>query len=152
MENNETVNARHDPCEEDASILNAVENGDIALMMVLLSSSPAGQSAQIILKRIGSHALQIACQHGHLDIVEWLLKSGDVDVHSDYDSALQWAARRGDSELVHILLRNGADPTVLNGVPLRIALNMGHNDVARLLMEHVSTLQNKNHLDGMKLV
>lgn len=152
MENNDVSCVRQEPCEEDASILNAVENGETTLMIALLSSSPAGQSSRMILERIGSNALQIACQKGHRDIVEWLLKTGDVDVHADFDSALQWAARRGDHDLAYVLLMNGADPTSLNGCALRIALDRGHNDVARLLMEHVSYSSNKNDLDGMKLV
>lgn len=151
MENTELVRLPHDPCEEDASILTAVENGETSLMVTLLRSSPSGQSAQMILNRVGTNALQIACQKGYLEIVTWLIENGDVDVRADFDSALQWAAKRGDQELVDILLRNGADPTNLNGCAIRIALDRGHNDVAKVLMEHVSYSSNKNHSDIMKL-
>lgn len=149
MENSEMSGICPDPSEEDMAILRAVENGESSLMIALLCSSPSGQSSDMILGRIGSNALQIACQMGYLDIVKWLLETGDVDVHADYDSALQWAAKRGDKDIVQVLLRNGADPTVLNGCALRIALDRGHNDVAKLFMEHVSTCTNKNQVDCM---
>jgi len=149
MENTETTCTPKDSSDEDASILAAVENGEISLMIALLSSSPSGQSAKSILGRVGTNALQIACQKGYLEIVTWLLETGNVDVRADFDSALQWAAKRGDQEMSTILLRNGADPTSLNGCAIRIALDRGHNDVAKQLMEHVSYPSNKNHLDIM---
>lgn len=150
MENTaEPTCAPHDTGDEDASILAAVENGETSLMVALLSSSPSGQSTKMILGRVGTNALQIACQLGHLEIVTWLIETGNVDVRADFDSALQWAAKRGDQELAGILLRNGADPTSLNGVAIRIALDRGHNDVAKQLMEHVSYPSNKTHSDIM---
>jgi hypothetical protein len=150
MENTaEPTCAPHDTGDEDASVLAAVENGETSLMVALLSSSPSGQSAKMILGRVGTNALQIACQKGHLEIVTWLIETGHVDVRADFDSALQWAAKRGDQELAGILLRNGADPTSLNGCAIRIALDRGHNEIAKQLMEHVSYPSNKTHSDIM---
>lgn len=61
----------------------------------------------------GRTALHIACLHGHLDLVKYLLKNS-VETHL-LDalglSALDYATRGGQQELIDLLLKNGVTST-----------------------------------------
>ena len=56
--------------------------------------------------------------------------------HDNGYTALAYAAMKGNGRLVELLLRNGADPTVVTkegDTPVELALRLGHAEVADIL-------------------
>ena len=93
-------------------------------------------------------ALSLACQKGHLNIVNLLIQAhcninstADIDTNEDV-SALHFAAQHGHVEIVKALLSAGAHVNVamttrgINGVtPLHLAVEAGHMDVMDVLID-----------------
>lgn len=85
--------------------------------------------------------LTIASREGHLHMVKFLVENGaDVNqMEGGGNTALFWAAFGGHADIVKFLLQNGADPQLFgsesNSLPLAIALQRNHVDVAALLVE-----------------
>ena len=88
--------------------------------------------------RINSGALQIACQQGHEHIVRILIDWG-ADVNSytaKYPRSLRAAASGGYTEIVKLLLQNGAAlliDVMINA--LEDAARVGHEKVVRLFLD-----------------
>ena len=56
--------------------------------------------------------------------------------HDNGHTALAYAAMKGNGRMVELLLRNGADPTVVTkegDTPVELALRLGHSEVADIL-------------------
>ncbi|CAF4714983.1 unnamed protein product, partial [Rotaria sp. Silwood2] len=94
--------------------------------------------------------LKIACNAGHYEIVELLLKhNANVNMQSTSgNTALHYSAGGGYADIVRLLLEHGAkvEETNENGhTPLMEAASGGHVEVARALLDHgagVNTLSN----------
>lgn len=86
-----------------------------------------------------------AVKTGELAKVEEVLKSGS-DIHQQDEQGwtpLNWAAGRGDLNMVKLLLDRGADVFRVGRderTPYKISLAARHTDVARLLKEKEQTL------------
>jgi ankyrin repeat protein len=124
--------------DEDDDILDAVRDGDLNLFRIRLLSSVVSDEAETF-SRVAASALVIACQHGRIDVAEFLLDR-KVDAQVQHNSPLQWAAQRGDEPLTRLLLKHGADPRALNNCPLRLATRMGHYAVASILTNAIKIM------------
>ena len=57
-------------------------------------------------------------------------------LHDNGYTALAYAAMKGNGRMVELLLRHGADPTVVTkegDTPVELALRLGHSEVADIL-------------------
>ncbi|XP_041833087.1 ankyrin repeat domain-containing protein 16 [Melanotaenia boesemani] len=102
--------------------------------------------------RSGDTLLHYAARHGHIDIVEYLIKQLGVDVevyNNDYKRPLHEAASMGHKECVSYLLGKGAKVDSLkkaDWTPLMMACTRRNLDVIQQLLCHGAdpTLQNKD--------
>ncbi|MFO8087602.1 MAG: ankyrin repeat domain-containing protein [Bacteroidales bacterium] len=88
------------------------------------------------------YALMDAAWEGDIDSVVYLLKAGaDVNAKNDYSSEtpLIYAAQQGNTDIVKILLHNGADPEIIprNDEPAMIrATALGYMDVVEEIIRY----------------
>jgi ankyrin repeat protein len=97
--------------------------------------------------------LLIACQEGHVGVVQWLLDQGAAIDRLDgvQSTALGMACLAGRGPVVRLLLERGADPTIADwgwSFPLRQAAACGHLEVVRLLLSHPGGKATINHSEG----
>jgi serine/threonine-protein phosphatase 6 regulatory ankyrin repeat subunit B len=89
----------------------------------------------------GASPLYIACQKGHLDIVEKLLYNVNTDVNKCIEcgrSPLYIACQNGHVNIVKIILKKGADiyKSIYDGtVPLHAACYYNHIDVVEEMLK-----------------
>lgn len=62
-------------------------------------------------------------------------KDRGANVHRYHDEALQSATKKGDLEMVRLLLKHGAAVHASNDIALWLAVIYGHLEVVRLLLE-----------------
>ena len=108
-------------------------------------------------------AIHIAAYNGNSGIVRLLCQEYGVDVNCSTSetleeepkkgiTALEWAARRGHTEVVKALIDSEADVNVsrhTNGVaPLYIAAQEGHIEVVQLLADNNADVNASRHTDG----
>lgn len=102
----------------------------------------------------GSTPLLMACQQGHINVVQLLLESNPTLVNDNDDAeetALIIAAGAGNKSLVELLICKGANINKLtkNGVsPLFFSVQHSHEDVARLLIDNKAEINHKRKSDG----
>ncbi len=117
--------------------------GAEGLLEILIAANEAGADPAIP-NRYGGVAIIPAAEHGHIEVIEYLLSETDIDV--DHVNNLGWTALLeaiilSDGGPVHqrvvkILLDNGADPNLADAegvTPLRHAQQRGYAEIARLL-------------------
>lgn len=89
----------------------------------------------------GTTPLHVAAGHGHMDIVELLLKHG-ADLHATDDDgykAFFIAAQKGYANVIKLLLGHGSEVSEsLEGraTPLQASVDFSHKGVVRLLLEN----------------
>ena len=110
--------------------------------------------------RDGVTPLHVACREGHTAIVKSLFfhgrekKTGLVkaeDIHGS--SALHYAVESGVTEIVEVLLLNGADPIAQKKnevTPLHIAARSGHIEIAKYLLQYKG--QSHEQLDIIHMI
>jgi hypothetical protein len=117
----------------DCPLLVAAEAGDAAMVAILIDNGADP-------RKFNDAALLLACQGGHLAVVEeLLLLQAGVDVDVDHGSPLLWAVRLRNAELASLLLRHGADANVMGGAPIRNATRLGDLQMVALLLAHGSS-------------
>ena len=81
-----------------------------------------------------------ACLAGDIVSAQNLLKKGaDINTHSNNDTALIGAVKRGDITFVRFLLENGASTESCNSIwqtPLRVAALAGNSTMVRILLDN----------------
>lgn len=110
----------------DDPLLIAARCGDAGALELLLggAGSACCDKREEGKKRLAL-ALLLACQHGHADAADVLLRAG-ADVDADRGCPLIWAATIGHVGIARLLLDHGADVGALNGCALRAAVSAGH--------------------------
>ncbi|KAL3106750.1 hypothetical protein niasHT_017805 [Heterodera trifolii] len=103
----------------------------------------------------GSTPLHLACENGHLDIVELLVEKGGADFEIadsvDGDTPLMCAVMERDLAIIGYLIKKGAstDRTNKKGIsPLHYAAKIGTFDVCKLLMSSGANVNQQTTADG----
>jgi len=84
--------------------------------------------------------LHKAVREGHIDTVEALLETCDVNAESNIGmTPLQWACVTGNREIVELLLGHGADPSkrdeCIDGMTaIEMAQSLGYTEIAELIV------------------
>ncbi|KAH8726776.1 ankyrin repeat-containing domain protein [Phaeosphaeriaceae sp. PMI808] len=122
-------------------LVEAVEDGDLELVQRLISFGvdPADYPSN------SSSPLEIACQDGNIDVVQYLLYDAPIDIapgapriESMGGRAMHAAAKKGNASIVDLLLTTGLSPDVLdsdNMTPMHLAAVRGHIAVAEVLLK-----------------
>ncbi len=93
----------------------------------------------------GATHLQFACMEGKMETATYLIERGATVTNAE--SSVAWAAWRGYSNIVALLLRNGAPvdrPVKELGTPLQRAIEGGFVDVARFLVKNGAKINTTN--------
>ena len=125
------------------SLLRASENGHTAVVELLLRRGmSAGVSEDAVEggKDTVCTPLDLACKHGHVDVMRLLIQH-EVDMQADGDDApsryaLNFAVTYGRSQVVALLLQHGASDHTTDDWALRYASEVGHVDVLQVLLLH----------------
>jgi ankyrin repeat protein len=127
-----------------------LELNDGSIMSALVAAATAGnhQVVQYLLEREdylsswpqeAGEALMAACSFGHEDVVSVLVEKGfDVNRLTDHGfTPIMTAIRSGNERIVCLLLESGADQTLsgLAGSALHVAVHLGQNGIAKMLLE-----------------
>ncbi|KAK3266956.1 hypothetical protein CYMTET_24456 [Cymbomonas tetramitiformis] len=88
------------------------------------------RSSEEKLAAVANQALIDAVKLGSVEKLVNLLKKGNIDIEfvdKDKCTSLHWAAFSGKSSVVHILLKAGANPNLINSVhPLGLLFRCAH--------------------------
>ena len=123
------------------ALMEACKSGNAELVEYLISKGANVDEEN----KHNPHALLVACQGRHLDVMEVLLNhDADVDAtkmgaDSEEDTCLNIACKRGDIEMIRLLLKYGADMTVYNREgysPFTTAYKKGNKEAINLFLEH----------------
>ena len=89
-----------------------------------------------------------AARFGHLELLQWLFDEYGraIDVNAVNGYAIRWAAASGYTEIVCLLLNDGADVSVKNYQPLYHATASGHLETVKLLLDDYSMSLNDNKI------
>jgi ankyrin repeat protein len=131
------------------TIFEAAATGKINNILRLLARDPQLVNAYA---GDGFQALGLACFFGHLDVAEYLVKAGaSVNSPSRNElkaAPLQSAAAGGHEQIVAMLLKNGADPSIREQggyTPLHAAAQNGDLATIRTLIYGGADLEAKSN-------
>lgn len=80
-------------------------------------------------------AIQLASEHGHLDVVEWLLSFPEVNPSVSSNHAIQAAAEFGYTEIVKVLINDTrVDPSANDDFSIGAASENGFYDIVEILL------------------
>jgi ankyrin repeat protein len=118
----------------------AARRGDLARMDLLIDK---GADPNQVDPDNGMTPLGDAVLAAQMESVERLLLRGaDPNRRANGNTALHWAASKGDIEIARILLDHGANPTVRNRegqTPLELAHKQGETRFVFFLQEQIQT-------------
>ncbi|MBV8846375.1 MAG: ankyrin repeat domain-containing protein [Bryobacterales bacterium] len=134
----------------ELTLLDAVESGDRATAVRLLSSKGANVNAP---GPDGTTAIMYAAANGDVELVRALIKAGaDVKAKNQFGtSALTESAITGNAPIIRELLKAGADPnfrTPDGETPLMAAARSGNIDGAKALLDAGADINAKETWGG----
>ncbi len=121
-----------------ATLHRASQSGDLHEVRAIVTAQPALLDSRE--SRGGNTPLAWAVFHGHLELVQYLVRQGaDIETrNSDGYRPLHAAASRNHEEIARFLIEEGADieaaPRFSDDTPLAIAAAHGSPDVLQLLL------------------
>lgn len=126
----------------EATLIAACKDGDVATVIDLLSQDPECFSRRIAWTDKDQQDLQtppvfIAVDYGHLDVVKAFLESQNADTNildSNDFTPVQWASWNGNEEMVKLCIAMGAR---VDQEALDLAKEYDHKHIVALLMEKV---------------
>ena len=136
-----------------------------ATPLVMAASQGNGEAVKLLLAAPGidvntclpdgTTALYYAAQYGHEEMVKLLLGHPDIGINARRDSggtAISIAAQTGYVRTVELLVKSGADvnlPLYIGATPLNIAIDSGHIEIARLLLQAPGMQVNIKGIEGI---
>ncbi|KAF7349461.1 Pfs domain-containing protein [Mycena sanguinolenta] len=100
--------------------------------------------------------LHFCCKQGYLECIPWLLESGaDINTVDESGSTLSLASWVGNMDIVHLLIKNGANINLMAGrydSPLTAASMAGHVDIIHVLLENGANINLAGREYGSALV
>jgi len=137
---------RHHPCMADHTLHEAIRQGHVPAMRLLLQGRSDPNARCQRLERCCEFPLQLAvtCTSflrtgDRCQAVELLLRAGagpnPKRRDAEANTPLHDAVRRGDLDVVSLLLRHGADPNAANGfgeAPLHLAMRLMNGEFAQV--------------------
>ena len=111
----------------------ACKRGEIDSVLKLLADDP---DLDICVE--DDYPFRAACEHGHLNIIKFLLVYSQVNAAACDNYALKHAALNGHLDVVQYLLKNcpTVDPSAENNYAIRWATHCGHYKIAKILAEN----------------
>jgi len=118
--------------ERSLSLAELANNGVISCLHFIQESGACIDFAN----SYGTTSLQLAAEHGHLNVVQLVIKERNVRSDEEIEALLA-AISRGYLDIAQALLDSGIDPNVtgFSTTPLKEAILGGHTPFARYLIE-----------------
>lgn len=143
--------------DQREALVEAAESGDLELVQRLIrfGVDPADYPSN------SSSVLEIACQEGNIDVVQFLLYDASIGIapgvariESMGRRAIHIAAKKGNDSIVGLLLTAGLSPDVRdpdNMTPMHLAAARGHIAVAEVLLKFKADVNTKGINDATPL-
>ena len=104
----------------------ASKYGSLDIMKTLKNADPSAQN---------NRALILACEFGHLDIVDFLIENPKVNLTDVDNMSIILAAENGHVNIVNTLLsKTKVDPAARNNMAIRIASDNGYFEIVESLL------------------
>lgn len=117
----------------------ASELGDAEIVELLLSRPDVDVNLGKLFGGVQQTPLHLAVLRGDKKCVEAMLCHPDVDKNSIGNvarTALYYAGERGHTDILKLLLDNGADPNIHDSRPVHRAIDLGLYSVLKILLNH----------------
>jgi len=107
----------------------ACEGGYLSILEILYKETPS-------INEHNNAFMAVACEHGHLDIIKYLilLTTKGVDLTDSTNEYVARACRSGNLEIVQYLIESGCNPANLDELAIRVATVGNHPDVVGYLL------------------
>ncbi|MFC1842869.1 ankyrin repeat domain-containing protein [Candidatus Dependentiae bacterium] len=116
-------------------------------------------------EQMAKHPLHVACAHGKMELVRWLVEEMNFDVNETDRrafrfTALHKASENGHLEIVRYLISRGANPRsnqvrlprYSRALPVHLACENGHLDVVKYFVEECGIEVDAIDLNGCSLI
>lgn len=133
------------------SFLNKYKPIDRCLMGIVRHDNKNFDGIRFLLKNgldanfDNGYLLGWAVDFNKVSLINFLISNDHVNIHTDNDIALRWAAYNGYFKLVKLFVKKGADIHINLDNPLRYAAQNGYFRIVKFLIEsgaNVTTLNN----------
>lgn len=120
--------------EGRSALCEASRNGHLDALKILIR---AGANLHAMRTPEYMDALQLACLHGHTDIVRELLRcKADIEASGSWGNPIRAASCNGHNRIVQLLIRAGADVNADTDAALNIASQRGNAEVVNTLLSN----------------
>jgi len=105
------------------------EGGYLSILEILYKETPSINEHNEVF-------MAVACEHGHLDIIKYLIRltTKGVDLTGSTNEYVARACRLGNLAIVQYLIESGCNPANLDELAIRVASAGNHPGVVRYLL------------------